>query len=308
MIPQKLKSLSLNKKAQFISVDEKIYSGSQYLKNDYFTSILQLYYCSLNDVVYTTFINEIVKKFESEENLYKRAINLIKKDKKTEEIFLNRIKYEELKKIRITRRDTIKFLESDIAYVNLDLLQMNRIQQMFDKIEDNKAVIFDMRGYPNHIIWKLAPHLTDDKEILDSQFATPIFNIPFEAQISEYRLQQAYTSGVGKRITTPIVILMNEKTQSLAEYTCLIIKELTNATLIGRQTAGSDGNITFLELPGNILTGFTGMDPQDARGNSRQGIGLIPDIVVNRTLEGIKTGKDEALEKAIEFLKERIDF
>ncbi len=46
---------------------------------------------------------------------------------------------------------------------------------------------------------------------------------------------------------------MDESTVSQAEYTCSVIKELTGATLIGRQTAGADGDVTYVALPGTFM-------------------------------------------------------
>jgi C-terminal processing protease CtpA/Prc len=38
-------------------------------------------------------------------------------------------------------------------------------------------------------------------------------------------------------------------------------------------------------------------------GRETQRIGIVPDIEVKPTIEGIKNGKDEVLEKAIEFIR-----
>jgi len=40
-------------------------------------------------------------------------------------------------------------------------------------------------------------------------------------------------------------------------------------------------------------------------GEETQRIGIVPDIVVERTIEGIRKGKDELLEKAIELILEQ---
>jgi C-terminal processing protease CtpA/Prc len=38
-------------------------------------------------------------------------------------------------------------------------------------------------------------------------------------------------------------------------------------------------------------------------GNKTQRVGIVPDLVVKPTIEGIKKGKDELLEKAVEIIK-----
>jgi len=39
-------------------------------------------------------------------------------------------------------------------------------------------------------------------------------------------------------------------------------------------------------------------------GKETQRLGIVPDLVVKPTIEGIKKGKDELLEKAIELIRE----
>lgn len=38
-------------------------------------------------------------------------------------------------------------------------------------------------------------------------------------------------------------------------------------------------------------------------GSQHHGIGILPDIYVKKTIEGIKEGRDEFLEKAVEVVK-----
>lgn len=219
---------------------------------------------------------------------------------------VNRLSFREIWKLGITQKDTIKILDNNIGYVNLDDLAENAVPRMLAEIKDCKGVIFDMRGYPNMIMWELATYLTDQK-VIRSKHVIPIFSRKFFWDWNAgYQTSLDYTQGIEKKIDVPIVVLMNAETQSQAEGTCSTIKELTGAIFIGEQTAGANGNITKISLPGKMYTSFTGMDPQDPRGVSQQGIGLLPDIEVRPSLEGIKTGRDEVLEAALEFLGEKI--
>ncbi len=47
---------------------------------------------------------------------------------------IDRIGYENLKIIRKTRQDTIKILENNLAYVDLDVLAKDSVNSMLDKI------------------------------------------------------------------------------------------------------------------------------------------------------------------------------
>ena len=62
--------------------------------------------------------------------------------------------------------------------------------------------------------------------------------------------------------------------------------------------------MTQFVVPGNIWIGFTGQAVKHADGRQLQRVGIIPDVHVFSTIAGIKAGRDEVLEKAIELLDE----
>jgi C-terminal processing protease CtpA/Prc len=231
----------------------------------------------------------------------------IKNQEDTKSVLAQRIQFREVSQKESAIKDTIRFFEN-IAYVNLAWLTKEKIQAMFTEIKESKALIFDMRGYPKLIIWELAKFLIDEKK-LNAYYQIPIFDISYfhNNQSNSLLTGKEFTIGIEKKYTNPIVVLMDESTVSQAEYTCSVIKELTGATLIGRQTAGADGDVTYVALPGNVYVSFTGMDAMNARQISEQGIGLLPDIEVEYTLEGIREERDEILEKALEYLRNKLE-
>ena len=49
-----------------------------------------------------------------------------------------------------------------------------------------------------------------------------------------------------------VMVLSNELTQRLGEYTVMAFKATGNATVIGSQTAGADGRMACILLPGGL--------------------------------------------------------
>ena len=97
---------------------------------------------------------------------------------------------------------------------------------------------------------------------------------------------------------------MNEITQSQAEYSCMVLQAAyKRVTIIGSQTAGADGDVTGIKIPGGITTAFSGHGIHYPDGKPTQGIGIVPDIPIAPTIKGIKEGRDEVLERAIQFAK-----
>src|SRR5690606_5274248 len=94
-----------------------------------------------------------------------------------------------------------------------------------------------------------------------------------------------------------LIVLVNEFTQSQAEYTAMAFRAGDNTTIIGSTTAGADGDMSSIVLPGGLKTSISGIGVYYPDGTPTQRIGIIPDIVVKPTIKGIKNGKDELLEK-----------
>ena len=99
------------------------------------------------------------------------------------------------------------------------------------------------------------------------------------------------------------VMLIDERAQSFAEETGLMLKSANQTTFVGTPTAGADGNVTNLYVPGGILIQFTGVGVSYPDGRQLQRVGLTPDIEVAPTIAGIRSGRDEVLEAALAFLR-----
>ncbi|WP_082577882.1 S41 family peptidase [Flavobacterium sp. Root186] len=100
-----------------------------------------------------------------------------------------------------------------------------------------------------------------------------------------------------------VILLVNEKSISHSEFTAMTLKVAPKATVIGSQTAGSDGRSYRFEIIKGIWTSFTtyGVFYPDKKETQR--IGIVPDIEIKPTILGIQQGKDEVLERAILFAK-----
>ena len=96
--------------------------------------------------------------------------------------------------------------------------------------------------------------------------------------------------------------MVNETTQSQAEYTAMALRVAPQAKVIGSQTAGADGNLSEIFFPGDIRTMISGIGVNYPDGTETQRIGILPDIEVKPTLIGIRNGKDEILERALEYI------
>ncbi len=73
--------------------------------------------------------------------------------------------------------------------------------------------------------------------------------------------------------------------------------------MVGSQTAGADGNVSLIRLPGGITTYFSGLGVFYPDGKPTQRVGIVPDVVVTPTIKGLREGRDEVLEAALAILQ-----
>ncbi|MDD3038451.1 S41 family peptidase [Bacteroides sp.] len=168
-----------------------------------------------------------------------------------------------------------------------------------------KGVIIDLRNYPSSSkikgYWNyelLYPSPTDfGRATYVSALYPGLFT--FQRIIKEGKENKNYYQG-------PKVILVNEVTQSHAEFMAMKYRCTPNTIVMGSQTAGADGNITNIALPGYLFVTFTGLGVYYPDKSETQQIGIIPDIEVKSTIQGIREGRDEVLEAAVKYINNQI--
>ena len=192
-----------------------------------------------------------------------------------------------------------EILKGNIGYVDMGLLEIPDVAAMIKSLMKCKAIILDVRNYPKGTMDEISNYLNSEPR----PYAK--FTLPDLAYPGKYYWLKGDSSGRHNKspYQGQVVLLVNEHTQSHAEFTVMALQTADNATVIGSQTAGADGNIIPFELVGGIKTRISGIGVYYPDGRETQRIGLVPDIEVKPTVEGIRNGKDEVLEKALEYIE-----
>ncbi|SFU20911.1 Peptidase family S41 [Algoriphagus locisalis] len=192
-----------------------------------------------------------------------------------------------------------QLLDNEIVYLNLDLISIDTIKNILPELKNSKAIIADLRGYPkgNHEFIKL---LLDDvdssKWMMVNKFIYPDQeNIAGHSEMGWEMVPEEPHLGNKK-----VIFIIDEQAISYAESYMGFIEANNLAVIIGQPTAGTNGNINMFALPGEMGISFTGMKVVKHDGSQLHGVGILPDIYLEKTIEGIKAGRDEFLEKAIE--------
>ncbi|NTX65088.1 hypothetical protein HUA74_30975 [Myxococcus sp. CA051A] len=194
-----------------------------------------------------------------------------------------------------------KRLDSDVGYVDLRRLRADSVPGMFEAMKDTRALVFDLRGYPQGSAWALAPRLNTRGATASALIARPLVEA---GEAREVRFPATLPSGDGPRYAGRVVVLIDARTLSQGEYTAMMIQAASGARLVGSATAGAVGDTTNVCLPGNVCVLFTGQRFETPDGRTVQGVGLRPDVEVHPTVRGLRAGRDEVLERALTLLRE----
>ena len=184
----------------------------------------------------------------------------------------------------------------EFGYVDMELLTTDEVSSMASDLWQLPAIVFDLRNYPQGTLWNIIPEMFS-RQIHIANFTVPNKNYAGQFTLSEERLG---FWGNPNPYEGTVIILFNEETQSQAEYTVMGLERHVNSIKIGSTTAAADGNVSQIALPGRITMYFTGLGTYYPDGTQTQRVGIIPDIEVLPTIDGIRTGEDEVLNVALD--------
>lgn len=90
----------------------------------------------------------------------------------------------------------------------------------------------------------------------------------------------------------------------MSEFFLGYIKDNQIAEIVGKPTAGVDGDANRYQIPGNITGIFTGTEVLNADRSQTCIIGIEPTVPMERTIDGVKRGVDEYIQKALEIIND----
>ncbi|WP_250255029.1 S41 family peptidase [Chryseobacterium sp. Marseille-Q3244] len=189
--------------------------------------------------------------------------------------------------------------EKKTGYVHMGILAKDDVSEMYRNLKSAESIIFDLRNYPKLTIIPLSELLLPQSTTY-YQFNFPETNYPgkfYSRKNNIGRKNPDYYKG-------NVIVLVDENTQSQAETTTMMFKKHPKSKVIGSNTSGANGDIIKFKIA-DLDTCFTGLGAYYPDGRETQRIGIIPDILVKPTAEGLKNGKDEVLERALLYIKNK---
>jgi C-terminal processing protease CtpA/Prc len=191
---------------------------------------------------------------------------------------------------------TFRRLSGDLVYLKLSSVRQDDVGEYLRGAEGARCLVVDIRNYPSEfMVFALGQHLVREKTPF-ATFTTGDIRNPgafdWGARMSLVPAEPYFAGGVA--------ILVDEVTQSQAEYTAMALRARPGAVVVGSTTVGADGNVSAIPLPGGLRTMISGIGVFYPDHRPTQRVGIVPDLEVRPTIAGIRAGRDEVLEAAVQ--------
>ncbi len=202
----------------------------------------------------------------------------------------------------LPQKEAYREIDSGTIYVNLSAMPWKEIEKRLEQLARAAVVLFDLRGYPKDengvsILTHLIRQPENDEWMQLQQILLPDHEKTSWKSLG-WHLQPAQPHIGGK-----VFFLTNGEAISYAESVMGYVKGLQLGTIVGEPTAGTNGDVIWVVLPGKCAFSFTGLKVINHDGSQHFMKGIQPDITVHKTIRGIVAKRDEVLEKALALSK-----
>jgi Peptidase family S41 len=191
--------------------------------------------------------------------------------------------------------ETFQLLSPDVAYLKLSTIRAADVTGYIERAAGTRGLIIDIRNYPKEfVVFALGGHLVSEPTPF-ARFTVADLHDPG----AFIWTQPAVLQPLAPRYQGEVVIVVDEVSISQAEYTAMALRATPGAVVVGSTTAGADGNVSPVPLPGGLRTMISGIGVFYPDKKPTQRVGIVPDIIVTPTVAGIREGRDEVLEAAV---------
>lgn len=214
-------------------------------------------------------------------------------ENKTKEIEVDKLVF--IDDLVIQRPPKIEVYDDSTFYIDMTRMSDEEFIGIIDSLKSAKKIIFDLRGISKMSEYVLSIFTNENLETIT--WNLPVFTRP-EGDLISYKYIKSEINPYKVQLRIKPIFLIDERTIGYSEGIASTIKTNKAGTLIGRETAGTAGDIMPIRLPGDInftLTAIKGYTPD---GKLLFGKGIQPDILVNKTKENSIQDKDPILDRA----------
>jgi C-terminal processing protease CtpA/Prc len=191
--------------------------------------------------------------------------------------------------------EAFQLLSKDVAYLKLSAAKGVDLKDCIKRAGGTKGLIIDIRNYPSDFVVFTLGGLLVDQPAEFTRFTNADLANPGAFHFTPPLKQTPAAPHYAGRV----IILIDEVSQSNAEYTTMALRVAPRAVVVGSTTAAADGNASTIPLPGGLRTMISGIGVFYPDKRPTQRVGIIADIEAKPTIAGIRAGRDEVLEEGL---------
>ena len=188
-----------------------------------------------------------------------------------------------------------------IWYIDMGRAEPKDVRGKMKEFAKAKGIVLDFRGYPRGTQF-LFQHMTDE-HMRSQKWLIPRQVRPDRVDMTDFDKRGRWQMPPLKpRFEGKMVFITNGSAISYAESCMSIVANYKLGEIIGSPTAGANGNVNPFSLPGGYRVAWTGMRVINHDDSQHHVLGVQPTLPMKPTLQGVREGKDELLDKAIELM------
>jgi C-terminal processing protease CtpA/Prc len=103
------------------------------------------------------------------------------------------------------------------------------------------------------------------------------------------------------------VALIDERTAGDMERLAIALDAVAPVTFLGSSSAGAPGEVMLVELPGLLQVALPIVEIRRSDDAQLQRVGITPSVEVRLTVRGVRSGFDDVIERAHQWLVQQLD-
>lgn len=235
-----------------------------------------------------------------------------KKGKETE--------FEISRKLSFKEPEAVQF---SILHNNIGLLIINgfsdpdfnkKFDQVYHDLLNTRALIIDLRsnrggdGSQGIYMMKHFVSAAFPDPMISARQYNPLFKVWGMGENNFYTIGSGTNSPISSRkiYDKPIAVLIGKETGSAAEDFTMPFDYVKRGIVIGQPSGGSTGQPMLSSLPGGGTLRICVRKDTYPNGQEFVGVGIQPDVLVPENAEAFRKDEDQALNKAVEILMQKI--
>jgi hypothetical protein len=192
-----------------------------------------------------------------------------------------------------------------IVYLNPSRFSNDELDAMLPRLVAARGIVVDVRDYPHPLFsdGRLLP-LLSDSPIRAVGASLPYVTGP-DGRMTLRGGAEDETPPRQPRLRARVVFLSGPGAISAAESMLGKVEANRLGPIVGAPTAGTNGMVHTFALPAGYLVTWTGFRVRRFDGSHFHGVGVRPTVPAAPTLRGLREGRDEVLERALELVDGR---